>query len=127
VADRTVYLVSIGVHPGQEATLREYERHAVRVMRRHGGDFERVLRPAGPAGGGPDEVHLLAFATPDGFARFRADPELERYRPLRDAAVRQVSVVALTDVPLAEYLGDGASPGAGGADRRGGGWRAGSS
>jgi hypothetical protein len=106
---RTVYLVSISVHPGRLATLREYERHAVPIMRRHGGDLQRVLRPVGPRTDGPDEVHLLTFDSPGGLARFRADPELERYRPLREAAVRAVAMLDLVDVPLGDYLGVGCS------------------
>ena len=104
MAGSTVYLVLISVHPGQLETLREYERRAVPVMRRHGGDLQRVLRPADPGGEGPDEVHLLTFDAPDGLARFRADPELERYRPLREAAVRTVTFLSLTDTPVPTYL-----------------------
>ena len=85
--------------------LRRYEQQAAPVMERHGGRFVQVLRPLrAEAGDGPDEVHLLAFESEQGFAAFRADPELQAARQLRDAAVKRASVLPLHAIALEEYL-----------------------
>ena len=55
-------------------------------------------------GDGPDEGHLLAFNSEQGFAAFRADPALQAAGQLRDAAVRQARVLPLYAVALDEYL-----------------------
>jgi uncharacterized protein (DUF1330 family) len=106
------YLVLIHAHPDKQEVLRQYERQADPIMRRHGGGFERVLRPIKGADDPdtPDEVHLLAFASAEGFAAFRADPDLLPLRALREEAVRRAVVIAAADVPLARYLAAGEAP-----------------
>lgn len=99
------YLVSIFIHPGMGGVLKQYERHAVQVMRRHGGQFLHVLQPVEPATNElPDEIHLLAFTSATGFAAFQHDPELQQYGHLREAAVHHVDVTVFRAVPLAEYF-----------------------
>ena len=82
-----VYLVLIYLQPGQIEALRRYENRALPVFERHGGRFERIMRPA-PAPDGsaadpdiPDEVHLLRFDTPDGLDAVRRDPRWSRSCP----------------------------------------------
>lgn len=101
------YLALIFLRPGKEETLREYERHARPIMRRHGGEFERVLKPlvADPKGSGPHEVHLLRFASESGFEAFRNDPDLQSRLTLRDAAVERAELLTLTEIALPEYFG----------------------
>lgn len=100
-----IYLVLIWLHPGQSTALRDYERRAAAVMRRHGGAIERVLQPLGAGDDdAPDEVHLLAFDSAAGFAAFRADPALAELLALRDAAVSAARIYPLRDAPLAQYL-----------------------
>jgi hypothetical protein len=104
-----LYLVLIWLNPDQADLLRAYERMAVPIMRAHGGELERVFQPAVPdqPAGVPDEVHLLRFATPDGFARFRADPALQTAAPLRESAVRTVQLLPLREQAVGEYLAEG--------------------
>ena len=110
--ERTHYLILIFVHPGKLDVLRQYERHAARLMERHGGKFERVFRPQTQTISGvengevPDEIHLLSFATPDGFQAFRADPDLNPFNALRDEAVRRAIVLPVTDYPLTTYFAE---------------------
>ncbi len=101
-----IYIIFIWLHPGQAAVLREYERMAVPIMRAHGGELERVFQPYAPGESeyGPDEVHLLRFATPDGFERFRADPALQPAAPLRETAVRSVQILPLRELAVELYL-----------------------
>lgn len=107
MSGRVYYLVLISVRSGQGEMLREYERHARPIMRRHGGDFERVLKPlaGGARDNGPHEVHLLRFDSGSGFDAFRNDPDLQPYLTLRDAAVEKAELLTLTDIALPEYFG----------------------
>lgn len=99
------YLMTIELHAGMADVLRRYEQQAVPVMQRYGGRLVYVFRPVHAAASTiPDEVHLLVFDSEQGFAAFRADPELHAVRRLRDAAVKRVSVLALHAFPVGEYL-----------------------
>ena len=105
-----VYLVLIYLQPGQIEALRRYENRALPVFERHGGRFERIMRPA-PAPDGsaadpdiPDEVHLLRFDTPDGLDAVRRDPEMVALLPLRREVVRKAVLVRVEDVPLERYF-----------------------
>jgi hypothetical protein len=48
-----VLLVELYVHPGRAAEFRRFETAAARIMRRHGGRIDRVIRPLGPPAGRP--------------------------------------------------------------------------
>ena len=106
-------LALIYLNPGQRDRLRSYERQALPVFRRHGGAFERIWRP-GPADGpapsdseAPDEIHLLRFATADGLAGVRNDPEMQGLVPLRQEVVRKALLLRVDEVPLAAYFAVG--------------------
>lgn len=107
----TLYLALVYLHPGRREALRRYESLARPIFRRHGGAFERILRPlpegadrdAGDADA-PDEIHLLRFETPDGLAAVRGDPEMAALVPLRQQAVRRALLLAVEDVPLERYF-----------------------
>ena len=101
------YLVLIYLHPGQRDALRRYERLARPVFHRHGGEFERILRPTPTAGAdleAPDEIHLLRFDSPDGLDAVRRDPEMVALVPLREATVPQARLLRVEDVPLEGYF-----------------------
>jgi hypothetical protein len=86
-------LVSLFIHPGQEAAFRRFEIEAARIMARHGGRIERVIRPLdGPAGTPlPHEIHLVAFPSREDFAAYRADADLVSLAPLRAAAIARTA------------------------------------
>lgn len=88
-------IVSLVIHPGQEIAFRQFETQAARIMARHGGRIERVIRPTGgmPAGELPHEFHLVSFPSPDDFAAYRADPDLAALAPLRQAAIARTTIV----------------------------------
>ena len=87
-------LVYLYVHPGREADFRRFEREAARIMARHGGAIERVIRPlASPAGPPPPhEIHVVVFPRREAFAAYRADPELAGLAALRQAAIARTEV-----------------------------------
>lgn len=81
---RYVRVVSLWIHPGQEAAFEAFEREAVRIMRRHGGRIDSAVRvtPAG-AGDPPFEVHVVSFPDRAAADSYASDPdtvELRRHR-----------------------------------------------
>ncbi len=107
-----LYLALVYLHPGQQDALRRYENLALPVFRRHGGRFERILRPVREAGGQPDqdepdEVHLLRFDTAEGLDAVRLDPEMAALGPVRREIVRKAVLVRVEDVPLERYFRPG--------------------
>jgi len=103
-----VLVVSLFIHPGREAEFRRFETEAARIMRRHGGRIDRVIRPTGAAAGGssPHEIHLVSFASAAAFDAYRADPELRALATLRESAISRTEVT--TGVEGEPY--GGASP-----------------
>lgn len=96
-ADQPILLlVHLFVHPGREAEFRRFETEAARVMRRHGGRIERVIRPkSAPLGAPlPSEIHLVSFPGLGAFDAYRADPELAGLADLRRAAIARTDIVA---------------------------------
>jgi hypothetical protein len=96
-----VLLVQLFVHPGRAIELRRFETEAARIMRRHGGRIERVIRPVGPqVEATPHEIHVVSFASTAGFDAYRADPELLALAPLRESAIARTEVTVGVDGPL---------------------------
>ena len=94
-----VLLVELFVHPGRGAEFRRFETEAARIMRRHGGRIDRVIKPTAAAPGAalPHEIHLVSFASAAGFEAYRADPELRALAPLRESAIARTEVTVGID------------------------------
>jgi hypothetical protein len=94
-----VLLVQLFIHPGRDAEFHRFETEAARIMRRHGGRIERVIRPTGPGRADvlPHEVHLVSFTSHAGFDAYRADPELKALGGLRESAIARTEVLVGTD------------------------------
>ena len=105
-----VLLVQLFVHPGRTAEFRRFETEAARIMRRHGGRIDRVIRPTGPARGEavPHEIHLVSFPSTAAFEAYRTDPELAALAPLRESAIARTEVTMGTDGEL--YPEDAGGP-----------------
>jgi hypothetical protein len=98
--DRPIVLVvQLFVRPGRAAEFHRFETEAARIMRRHGGRIDRVIRPTGPAPADalPHEVHLVSFASAAGFEAYRADPELKALGALRESAISRTEVLVGAD------------------------------
>ena len=90
-------LAKLFVHPGRIAEFRRFETEAARIMRRHGGRIERVIRPTGPGDDLPHEIHVVSFASAAGLEAYRADPELAGLATLRASAIARTEVTMGTD------------------------------
>lgn len=87
-----IYLtVLIYLKQGKEALFHDYERQAAQVMARHNGRFEQIIKPDTVNGDLPlpDEIHVLSFATPEGFAHYRQDPDSQALASMRLASVER--------------------------------------
>ena len=96
MGEAPLLVVSLFIHPGQEDAFRRFETAAARIMARHGGRIERVIRPTGSPTGDPlpHEIHLVAFPDDAHIAAYRADPDLAALAPLRQAAIARTIIVA---------------------------------
>jgi hypothetical protein len=82
--------------------FRRYEDAVLPLLAEHGARLERRLR--GPSAGGEAEVevHIVSFASADGFAAYRADPRRAERAQLLAASGAQVEVLEVEDVaPMA--------------------------
>lgn len=83
-------LTKLYVRPGSLEDFREYERRALGIFRRHGGELIVAFSPEpGPEGAdGPDEIHVLSIANRSRFEDFLADPDRLALAARRDAVLR---------------------------------------
>jgi hypothetical protein len=92
-----VRVVSLWIHPGQEAAFAAFEREA--VMGRYGGRVDRAVRVVGGGGDSPFEIHVLVFPDRDAAESCATDAETER---LRD---RRARVIMRTEVQEGRFAG----------------------
>jgi hypothetical protein len=76
------------------ASFQRYEDAVLPLLAEHGGRLERRLRDTG----GELEVHVVSFASAEGYAAYRADPRRERHAELLAASGAQVEVLEVEDV-----------------------------
>ena len=83
------------IHPGREGEFRRFETEAVRIMRKHGGCIEKVIRPTVAVQQEllPYEVHLLSFPSMEQFAAYKADADLAKLADLRQSAIARTEVL----------------------------------
>jgi uncharacterized protein (DUF1330 family) len=97
MTDRLIRLVTLWVHPGQEAAFEAFEREAARIMARHGGRIDQAVRLAQPEGGrageAPFEVHVVSFPDKGAFEAYGADSETVALRSRRDQIISRTVMV----------------------------------
>ena len=71
-----------------------YEDAVLPLLARHGAELQRRLRTAD----GTTEVHLVHFASADGFAAFRADPDRAAVQHLLEASGAVTELHEVSDV-----------------------------
>jgi hypothetical protein len=77
--------------------FQEYERRVLPLLGRHHGRLERRLR----AGDAQVEIHLVSFASRQGYESYLADPERVAHRHLLDPAPPTQRILEMTDVDVA--------------------------
>lgn len=91
-----IYVIaSLWIENGNLAAFEAYERKAARIMKRYGGLVERVVRLSAneEQPGQPFEIHLVRFPSPEMFAAYRSDSELQALSSERNAAITRTTVM----------------------------------
>ena len=98
---RVYWTVFVYLVEGKTAVFQSYESQAAAIMAEHGGRFELVLKPDEISSGEllPDEIHVLSFASEDGFVNYRQDPRSQALAPLREESVAQAQFVRGVRLP----------------------------
>jgi hypothetical protein len=94
---RHVFVVSLWIHPGQEAAFDAHEREAARIMARHGGRIDRAVRltPTSARSGEerPFELHLVSFPDQASYEAYKADPAAVALRERRSKIITRTTVM----------------------------------
>jgi hypothetical protein len=78
--------------------FRRYEDAVLPLLADHGGRLERRLRGGAGDGDGETEVHVVSFASTDGFAAYRADARRAEHAHLLEASGARLEVLEVEDV-----------------------------
>ena len=102
-------VVSLWLKTDDVAAFQSFEREAARVMAKHGGRIDHVVRRADTErGDGPFEVHVVSFPNWSSFDAYRADPAFKAL------LVQRERLIARTEIwrgePRDAYVGDAAQP-----------------
>jgi hypothetical protein len=93
------YVLIARIPPAGIEAFRRYEDAVLPMLADHGGRLERRLR--GETADGDVEVHVIAFAAPDGLARYRDDPRRAAHAHLLEESGAETELLEVSDVPTA--------------------------
>lgn len=86
-------VVSLWLKTADVAAFESFERAAARVMAKHGGRIDQVIRRADTErGDGPFEVHVVSFPSWTAFDAYRADPDFEALLPQRERLIARTEI-----------------------------------
>jgi uncharacterized protein (DUF1330 family) len=88
------YVLVARIHAAGIETFRRYEAAVLPLLADHGGRLERRLRTAA----GDIEVHVVSFASAEGFAAYRDDPRRAGHRVLLETSGAELELLEMTDV-----------------------------
>ena len=88
-----IRIVSLWIHPGQEAEFEAYERDAARIMARHGGRIERAIRTSGHGVDAPFEVHIVSFPSRAAADSHANDPDATALRQRRAEIIARTEII----------------------------------
>jgi len=78
-----IRIVSLWIHPGQEAAFEACERESARIMARHGGRIDRAIGTSGQGVDAPFEVHIVSFPSRAAADSHAGDPDTTALRQRR--------------------------------------------
>ena len=89
----TIVMVA-DIPPGAATAFQEYESLVLPLLGRHGGLLERRLR----SDDGLSEVHIVSFASREGYESYMSDGERQSHRALLDGLDVVQRVLWVSDV-----------------------------
>jgi hypothetical protein len=89
----TIVMVA-DIPSGAEAGFQAYESRVLPLLQRHGGRLDRRLRTADAL----TEVHIVSFASPEGYQSYLEDPERQSHQGLLDVVDVTQRVLLVDDV-----------------------------
>ncbi len=93
VSARVNLVVSLWLKTEDVAAFESFERAAARVMAKHGGRIDHVVRLAGAErGDGPFEVHVVSFPDWSSFDAYRADADFKALLPQRERLILRTEI-----------------------------------
>jgi antibiotic biosynthesis monooxygenase (ABM) superfamily enzyme len=101
---RHIVIVSLWIHPGQEAAFEAFERKAAAIMARHGGRIDQAVRVAPGQEGAPYEVHLVSFPDAAGHAAYKSDPATVALAGERQSVILRTAIAR--GAPAGPYSAD---------------------
>jgi uncharacterized protein (DUF1330 family) len=99
IPPRIFVVATLRIRPGQLSQFEAYERQALAIASRHGGQLEQSIRSTSLAEGENVEVHVLTFPSEAMFAAYRADPVLVSLSALREAAISSTDILVGVEAP----------------------------
>lgn len=84
--------VLLWAHAGRGAELADYEDDVLRLLGTHGATLVSRVRTTQASDGAPTEVHVIRFATQDGFGAYMADPARAAMSERRDFAIARTEI-----------------------------------
>lgn len=102
MTSRYIRIVTLWIHPGQEAAFDAFERDAARLMAKHKGRIDQAIRLAPPEGAGPKdatpyELHIVSFPDRAAAEAYTADPETLALRQRREGIISRTILMAGTE------------------------------
>jgi antibiotic biosynthesis monooxygenase (ABM) superfamily enzyme len=99
MTNRYARIVSLWIHPGQEAAFEAFEREAARIMARHGGQIDYAVRMsplegAGPNDATPHEIHAVSFPDKAAADAYAGDPDTLAQREKRARIISRTVLMA---------------------------------
>jgi uncharacterized protein (DUF1330 family) len=106
---RVNLIVSLWLKGDDIAAFESFERSAARVMAKHGGRIDHVVRRAATdLDDGPFEVHVVSFPSWSSFDAYRADPAFKALLLQRERLIARTEI--WRGEPREAYAGDAAQP-----------------
>jgi uncharacterized protein (DUF1330 family) len=91
---RVSLVVSLWLKTDDVAAFESFERAAARVMAKHGGRMDHVVRCAdAERGDGPFEVHVVSFPGWKAFEAYRADADFAELLRRRDSIIARTEIL----------------------------------
>ena len=84
--------VLLWAHPGRSAALADYEDDVLQLLSRHGATLVSRVRTTEASDDAPTEVHVIRFASQDGFEAYLTDPTRAAMSERRDFAIARTEI-----------------------------------